>query len=390
MKGAPLVLGACQMVDRAGKPTDYVANVEHSWFDVLKYWLPDSIPTQPSIFFTRQLLEAVRRADGSYLDPELNYVMDYDLWLRIGRRHRFDNRIDDVLSYYRMYDTNKTGLGWTPVHREASRVFARHLNDATEHRVALVLPLSDDADKTAAALAGLAGQSLRDIEVLLVGNLLPIKGRAMAEEMGNAHEGLSLRHVRSDGVDLASILNASLHNARAPIIALVPDTDIDRHFALRLSNMFASDFLGVAGKATTGENVDGRVVTARDINDDPATTIDGLLRGASNASVIAVRRAAFEEIGGARRVGDDAAVRADLLIRIANKGWHVALDGPMTWGDDAETGDLHGDRSWLALLARQVTEEFDREPFARVRRARGWAIQDPTTMLTSAASGGER
>ena len=186
LEHAPLVLGRCQMVDRMGLPTELIANVEHSWFDILKYWIPDSIPTQPSIFFTRQLLERARRRDGTFVDPGLNYVMDYDLWLRMARHHRFANRVGDVLSYYRMYETNKTGMGWDAVHREASRVFARHLNQRAERRMTIVLPDSSDRRTTDRTATTIGEQSLKDIEMLVVGERTASAGRALVAELGTS------------------------------------------------------------------------------------------------------------------------------------------------------------------------------------------------------------
>jgi glycosyltransferase involved in cell wall biosynthesis len=57
---------------------------------------------QPSAFFTRAAYEAV-----SGVDPRYDYAMDYDLWVRIGRR--FDvGVIDGILSCFRFQSESKS------------------------------------------------------------------------------------------------------------------------------------------------------------------------------------------------------------------------------------------------------------------------------------------
>jgi GT2 family glycosyltransferase len=57
---------------------------------------------QPSTFFRREAFEAVGGLDGT-----LNFAMDYDLWVRIGRR--FPCRyLPRFLSVYRLHETSKT------------------------------------------------------------------------------------------------------------------------------------------------------------------------------------------------------------------------------------------------------------------------------------------
>ena len=55
LQAHPIVMGACQLTDRVGVPGEIVDNIPRDWFDILKYWVFNSIPAQPSIFFTRNL-----------------------------------------------------------------------------------------------------------------------------------------------------------------------------------------------------------------------------------------------------------------------------------------------------------------------------------------------
>jgi glycosyltransferase involved in cell wall biosynthesis len=57
---------------------------------------------QPSAFFTREAYEAV-----SGVDPRYHYAMDYDLWLRLGRRTDVAV-IDGILSCFRFQSASKS------------------------------------------------------------------------------------------------------------------------------------------------------------------------------------------------------------------------------------------------------------------------------------------
>jgi glycosyltransferase involved in cell wall biosynthesis len=160
----PLCFGKCMIVDGDEKPLYEVANVERNWFDLIKYWNPYSIPTQPSIFMRRDLLEAVKRSlyrdkSGShYIDPDLYYVMDYDLWLRIARDYDFSKRIDKIFSYYRMTEDNKTSNkveGMSYAEPEMSKVFHRAVQETFPYKSLLQYILYP-------------GQDLRAIERTLI------------------------------------------------------------------------------------------------------------------------------------------------------------------------------------------------------------------------------
>lgn len=59
--------------------------------------------SQPATFWRRDVWEAVGEFDES-----LDYAMDYDYWLRAGKRFRLD-RIDRYLACFRVHPTSKAG-----------------------------------------------------------------------------------------------------------------------------------------------------------------------------------------------------------------------------------------------------------------------------------------
>jgi GT2 family glycosyltransferase len=167
----PIALAGCQIVDEAGRPQQVVPNLERDWFDLIKYWVPQSSPAQPSVFFTRALLEASKFSPTEYVDPELFYCMDYDLWLRMARLVPFSFRSEKVLSVYPVYPSSKTGGDWSYIYREMSRVYRRHQNEIrrTERPCTVVVPVRSaaDAGPLLTTLNSLLEQTLTDFEVLL-------------------------------------------------------------------------------------------------------------------------------------------------------------------------------------------------------------------------------
>jgi len=74
----------------------------------------------PAVFFTRTAYEAVGGVDES-----LHLTMDYDLWLKIGRRFGV-RHVDSVLGVQRIHDGAKTIRLWNDFWPERLRVSRRH------------------------------------------------------------------------------------------------------------------------------------------------------------------------------------------------------------------------------------------------------------------------
>lgn len=72
---------------------------------------------QPSVFFRRRIIEK-----AGLLDDKLQYCMDYEYWLRLGKQADFV-RLDRTLSGSRMYEKNKTVKAKVSVHKEINDMF---------------------------------------------------------------------------------------------------------------------------------------------------------------------------------------------------------------------------------------------------------------------------
>lgn len=75
---------------------------------------------QPAAFLWRDAF-----AEAGMLDPELHCGMDYDLWIRIGRRHKL-LRVNDCLAVSRMHAGSKTFQRRRAVYKAGIQVVKRH------------------------------------------------------------------------------------------------------------------------------------------------------------------------------------------------------------------------------------------------------------------------
>lgn len=99
---AALVYGHAEFIDRDGNLVGHHAQSPWDLDQLINR--TDDIP-QPSTFFRREAYLAV-----GGLDRDLHYCMDYDLWIRLGRRYPV-KQLPDVLARMRLYPGTKTSSG---------------------------------------------------------------------------------------------------------------------------------------------------------------------------------------------------------------------------------------------------------------------------------------
>lgn len=114
---AGFVYGRAEFIDREGRITGEQKHLPWDFDTLLNRW--NFIP-QSATFFRRSAYEAV-----GGISVDLHYVMDYDLWLKLGRQFPVVD-IPDVLARVRMYPETKTASGGLPRIEEMRRMIRRH------------------------------------------------------------------------------------------------------------------------------------------------------------------------------------------------------------------------------------------------------------------------
>ena len=82
---------------------------------------------QPAVFFRRTLIREL-----GDLNAQLQYCMDYELWLRYGQKHSFAY-LPIKLAGSRLYASNKTFGGRLEAHREANDMLKEKLGYSTQN-----------------------------------------------------------------------------------------------------------------------------------------------------------------------------------------------------------------------------------------------------------------
>jgi len=85
---------------------------------------------QPTVFVRREMLSAV-----GYLDTRLQYTMDYDYWIRIGKRYAI-GYLPEYLARSRLHPENKTLSQRIPVHQEILDTVRRHFGQVPARWIA--------------------------------------------------------------------------------------------------------------------------------------------------------------------------------------------------------------------------------------------------------------
>jgi len=118
--GTTVVVGSCDYIDVAGNVSGRLEPRLERYWDLLRYWGWGRwycVPQQ-SVFWRRSVL-----AEVGLFDVRYQYVMDYEMWLRLAKRHRFVV-VDQTLAGFRLQPQSKTvsdTWGMYLEEREASR-----------------------------------------------------------------------------------------------------------------------------------------------------------------------------------------------------------------------------------------------------------------------------
>ncbi|GEJ56373.1 glycosyltransferase family 2 protein [Anaeromyxobacter diazotrophicus] len=120
--GTQWVHGRCEIIDAEDRPI-------RRWLSAYKdrrcrrysyrKLLLENFVSQMTVFWRRDAL------DAGPLDEALHYALDYDLWLRLGKRSA-PVFIDAPQAAFRWYDTSKSGARFDVQFEEDLRVFERH------------------------------------------------------------------------------------------------------------------------------------------------------------------------------------------------------------------------------------------------------------------------
>jgi hypothetical protein len=112
-----VVYGLADHIDEADKVLEPYP-VEEWNFERMK---ETCIICQPACFFRRRVIER-----HGFLNEKLNWCMDYELWLRLGKQGARFLKISHKLAGSRMYADNKTLSARVKIHEQINDVMKTH------------------------------------------------------------------------------------------------------------------------------------------------------------------------------------------------------------------------------------------------------------------------
>lgn len=393
---SPIVMGATCVTNREGHPTETVENIERTWFDAMKYWVFNSVPAQPGIFFRRSVLDELGIEPMECFDEGLYFTMDYDLWLRMLERYPFSCRIHQTLAYLRNYDTNKTGADMAGAYREMSRVFRRHASRRIhpEQQLSFVVPLAAEDRRLESFAEAVASQSLAAAEIVVVdyGNSRQASNliRKQVGALGVKFPTVAFQCVLdAEGAPLSrtTAIDTGVRAARSHIVACLDiHNALPRDFVLNAVNCFARNDIGLVFPNLT-EEVRSTLFT-------PVT--GGLMfnpAGPFNLSFseidFVVRKLAWLDSGGLQireqLDGSDYSLKR-LLVMMAHKAWRLSSENMLPCSPSREQRQAEEPfRLYVnSSVVDEIALELRRNPFSVLRAKNGFGLVLPDELWHAA------
>ncbi len=114
-----MVYGDCQFIDENDEVIGHWVDSLDFDLDLLTNKALNFIP-QAAVFFRREVLDTV-----GLLDVNLHMAMDYDFWIRVGRRSKV-KRMPKVLANFRFSSNSKSVANWSAFWPEVLSILTKH------------------------------------------------------------------------------------------------------------------------------------------------------------------------------------------------------------------------------------------------------------------------
>lgn len=224
-----VVMGNCNLVDVNGNIFDRVINAERGFEELKNYKVSRSIPTQPAIFFRKKLLE-----EFGLLDINLNYVMDYDLWMRFAKKNRFYH-LGQTFANYRFHQDAKIGdNNWEKVFPECEIVRQRYVPAEEDPMVSVIIPCYNYARYLPEAVESVVNQTYKNFEIIIVNDGSTDNTKEAAEALIQKYSNYKIKFISQANSGLPAVSrNKGISEASGEyILPLDADDKIDSNMLM--------------------------------------------------------------------------------------------------------------------------------------------------------------
>jgi glycosyltransferase involved in cell wall biosynthesis len=391
LKNSSVLLGGGNIVDRVGNITGYVPNIERNWFDILKNWIYHSSFLQPAVFFTKEVIDAVKLQDGNYLDEDLHYVMDYELWLRIAQKYPFSKRVNQPLACFRVYEESKTGTAKFSTDHEIRRVYQKYSSIVTkqEYSTSFILPINQFDRSVFETIDSLNSQSYSDFEVILAPFSTSINIKDSLEKLRGNFPRIMIRSIPiCAGNFIRATEQAVKYSTGLVCMLLTQGSVVSNDFNLNLTQYFSSLSLG-AIIPSAGQCDKLKPFCIESENGVSMFNAQALLTEATMPFNIAFRKTALLELQNYFDTDDSLLFIRSELFNLLYKGWGINISNILEVKNLSDklqitTEDLKG--LLPKSIAKMLCDNYDQkqnDPFHVVRAEHGFSLDIPVEYVDS-------
>jgi hypothetical protein len=254
--------------------------------------------------------------------------MDSDLWMRLANRYPFIKHINKTLSYFRIYEENKTGAWPLATQRECSRIFRRYANRgiASEQTLSIIVPAQQSSEELKKTILSLVGQSYHDFEIVISGY-----SHSKSEQKELQHfcfklseivSHITIRFIKSQTPTIIGALEEGLNKSYSPLVLfLFPGDTIPGNLILNCLEGFSRDVVGLI----LLDEPDG-VFSSLFYPTDSTLNVAAPLLIPSRFPRFMARRLLLSELGNFKDSTHPLSALRKILVEAIFKNWSVICD----------------------------------------------------------------
>ncbi|MCB0340269.1 MAG: hypothetical protein KDD53_11725, partial [Bdellovibrionales bacterium] len=310
-------------------------------------------------------------------------------WLRITNKYRFDNRIKKVLSYYRMYEENKTGQGMSPLLPEMSKLFKKYESKYTgdQFPVYCIIPINECDKSVASTLRSIAEQSESTTAVALVGynhsKQFASELELFSSEMQEKFPQLYIEtHI--EGSSYFEAVNLIAPHCQSPLLlVLEPGDFLEPNFIQEFIKIFQNDRVGFILPWGNRPVLKDLVLAGDESKRHFA--IESLFKPLGLPFHFGVRKLAFTELEGFRSARSPLIALQEMIFRLSDHSWWVNvintlnIKSKITLAERKASCEIF--RNFInAHILVEIERDHEETPFAKVRFREGFSLRFPDAL----------
>ncbi|MCB0336754.1 MAG: hypothetical protein KDD62_10630, partial [Bdellovibrionales bacterium] len=342
-----------------------------SWFDLLKYWVPNSAPVM--LFCSKEVLQRYAFSGDLILDTNLPVAGLFDFIVRTCFRQPF-KAIEMPIKSKQLAATSPAALlSSSRCSAEGSRVFNRAFfqNYVVERSISLVVPIDDKSTNLKESIESILKQNQRNFEVILLDNCTNVRtSQAMRSSIDRFQMNwpqIPIRFIRGNGTEALDVLRDASQTSAAPIfVVMYPGSILSEDFCVNVESVFMADSVGFTFPLRGSESAKNLLCTS--LHQVQVFNLECLFSTMKLPRCYCMRKLAYLDAEHLSPCVNTVAGIRDVLIRLMGKGWFISDGLTLEIVDRMDSSRAAGQdlKVWGTCLAAQLIadvaveqEQFD-------------------------------